>query len=59
MKAASQKMKICETHVRFVKILSKSLDASDKEQFYYEVSIVVSVPTASTTRKTFLYTLKK
>ncbi|MDO8445950.1 MAG: dehydrogenase [Deltaproteobacteria bacterium] len=44
LKAASQRLKINEQDVRFVKILSKSLDASCEDQFYYELSIVVTAP---------------
>ncbi|MFA5780594.1 MAG: dehydrogenase [Elusimicrobiota bacterium] len=44
LKAASQKLNIGATTIRFVKILSKSLDARSKKQFYYEISIVVRVP---------------
>ncbi|MBI5235030.1 MAG: dehydrogenase [Deltaproteobacteria bacterium] len=44
LKAASQRLMICEKDTRIVKILSKTLDASDKEQFYYDTSIAVSVP---------------
>ncbi len=42
VKAASQKLNISEDNIQFVKILSKSLDVSNKEQFYYKISIVVS-----------------
>ncbi|MFZ3072065.1 MAG: dehydrogenase, partial [Thermodesulfobacteriota bacterium] len=45
--------------VRFVKILSKSLDMSDKEQFYYEVSIVVSVPDSFDNKENFLVYAEK
>lgn len=38
--AASQKLKIGE-RLSIVKILSKSLDLSNKEQFYYKISLVV------------------
>ena len=44
VKAASQKLSISEDNIQFTKILSKSLDVSSKEQFYYEISIVVSTP---------------
>jgi len=44
LKAASQNLNISETTIKFVKILSKSLDARSKKQFYYEISIVVSTP---------------
>ena len=42
LKAASQRLKISEQDIKFVKVLSKSLDVSSKEQFYYEMSIVVT-----------------
>ncbi|MFH1541294.1 MAG: FAD-dependent protein [Elusimicrobiota bacterium] len=42
VKAASQKIKISEKNIKFVKILSKSLDARNKKQFYYEISIVIN-----------------
>ena len=41
--AVSQRLGISKEDVRVVKILSKSLDAKDKERFYYEVSIVATV----------------
>jgi uncharacterized protein len=43
LKAASQKMSVCETDIQIVKILSKTLDAGDQEQFYYELSLVVRI----------------
>jgi uncharacterized FAD-dependent dehydrogenase len=43
IKAAAQKLNVRETAFRIVKMLSKSLDAGDKEQFYYEISLVVSI----------------
>ena len=42
VKAAAQKLNISESSLTFNKILSKSLDARSKKQFYYEISIVVS-----------------
>lgn len=44
LKAATQRLKICAQDIRTVKILSKTLDTSNKEQFYYDISIAVSVP---------------
>ena len=44
LKAASQRIGTSEQDITFVKILSKSLDASSKKQFYYEISIVVNTP---------------
>lgn len=40
--AASRLMKISEDKIFIAKILSKSLDSRDKEQFYYKLSLVVS-----------------
>ncbi|MBI5573841.1 MAG: dehydrogenase, partial [Elusimicrobia bacterium] len=44
LKVASQKLNINEKNIKFAKILSKSLDARSKKQFYYEISIVVTTP---------------
>ena len=44
LKSASQSLKISEQDIKVVKVLSKSLDASSKDQFYYEISIVVTTP---------------
>ena len=41
IKVVSEKLGISESKVRFIKILSKSLDSRGKKQFYYEMSIVV------------------
>lgn len=40
-KAASQKLNVSESTIHVVKVLSKSLDARNKEQFYYDLSLVV------------------
>ncbi|HAK60235.1 MAG TPA: dehydrogenase [Nitrospiraceae bacterium] len=40
-KAASQKLNVSETAIHIVKMLSKSLDAGNKEQFFYEIALVV------------------
>jgi Uncharacterized FAD-dependent dehydrogenases len=42
LKSASHILNINENNLTFKKIVSKSLDTSNAEQFYYEVSIVVS-----------------
>jgi len=42
-KAAALKLGVCEASVQIVKMLSKSLDAGDQEQFFYDVSLVVAV----------------
>ena len=41
-KAAAQKLNVDETTIHIVKILNKSLDARNQEQFYYEISLVVA-----------------
>jgi len=43
VKAASQKLKIGRGKISIAKMLSKSLDVSNKEQFYYKISLVVSI----------------
>ncbi len=40
-KAAAQKLNVSETAIHIVKVLSKSLDAGDQGQFYYDISLVV------------------
>ncbi len=42
--AAAEKLDISAANVKFIKILSKAMDARDKNQFYYEISIAVSLP---------------
>ncbi|MFZ3066156.1 MAG: dehydrogenase [Nitrospirota bacterium] len=59
VKAASQKLSISEDNIQFTKILSKSLDVSSKEQFYYEISIVVSTPDGFDNRENFPVYIKK
>ena len=44
LKIASQNLNINKDEIIFVKILSKSLDARSKNQFYYEMSVVVCLP---------------
>lgn len=57
--AASQRLKVSEETLRFSKVLSKSLDARDKEQFYYAISIVVSAPEGFENKENFpVYTEK-
>lgn len=41
LKAASQKLNVSETAIYIVKMLSKTLDARNQEQFYYDISLVV------------------
>ncbi|MDZ4383802.1 MAG: dehydrogenase, partial [Thermodesulfovibrionia bacterium] len=59
VKAASQKLNISEDNIKFTKILSKSLDMSSKEQFYYEISIVVSSPDSFDNRENFPVYIEK
>ena len=51
--AASQKLEIDETAISIVKILSKSPDLSNKEQFYYKVSLVVSTDDSFANKQNF------
>jgi uncharacterized FAD-dependent dehydrogenase len=44
IRIASQNLNVSKDEIKFVKILSKSLDARSKKQFYYEMSIVVCLP---------------
>ncbi len=44
LKAASQRLQVGVKAMSFVKILSKSIDARNKRQFFYEMSVVVAVP---------------
>ena len=53
LKAASQKLNISEDNIQFTKMLSKSLDARSKNQFYYEISIVISTPDSFDNRENF------
>lgn len=53
LKAASEKLNISEDNIKFVKMLSKSLDARSKNQFYYEISIVVRAPDSFDNRENF------
>jgi len=41
LKAASQQLNVCETALHIEKILSKSLDIGNREQFFYNISLVV------------------
>jgi len=59
VKAASQRLKIDDKNIKFAKILSKSLDARSKKQFYYEISIVVSTADSFDNKENFpVYTEK-
>ena len=58
VKASSEKLELDKGSFQFVKILSKSLDISDKEQFYYKISIVVSTPESFENKENFpVYTV--
>ncbi len=54
IRAASRKMKIDEGEISIVKIISKSLDMRNEEQFYYKVSLVVSADNSYKNRSNFL-----
>jgi uncharacterized protein len=43
VRAASRKLNVSEAALHIVKVLSKSLDAGDQEQFYYNLTLVVHV----------------
>lgn len=51
--AASQKMKLDEGEISIVKILSKALDLKKKEQFYYTLSLLVTVADGYKNRQKF------
>lgn len=42
VKAASQKLKTGEQHISITRILSKSLDLRNQQQFFYTLSLVVT-----------------
>jgi len=44
VKAVSERLKLFDPTLRILKILSKSLDTSCKDQFYYRLSVVARVP---------------
>lgn len=43
LKAVSEKLDVSENSISIIKILSKSIDINNKEQFYYELSIAVCI----------------
>ncbi len=53
VKAASQQLEIGAEDITIAKILSKSLDARSKEQFYYKISIVVRTPDSFENKQNF------
>jgi uncharacterized FAD-dependent dehydrogenase len=44
LQGAAQRLRIAVGQIAIAKMLSKSLDARDPEQFYYKVSLVVNTP---------------
>jgi len=50
---ASQKLGIDEDNISIAKILSKSLDLSNKEQFYYKISLIVRTPGSFENKQNF------
>ena len=53
VKAAAQKLEIGEGNITIAKILSKSLDTANKEQFFYKISLVVSMPDSFENKQNF------
>ena len=51
--AASQKLQLAEEQLSIIKILSKALDLKKKEQFYYKVSLLVTVDDGYANRQNF------
>ncbi len=54
VEAAAEKLGISREEISVVKILSKALDASSPDEFYYIVSLVVRIPAGFSTREKFL-----
>ncbi len=44
LKAATARLGVDRENIKLVKIISKSLDSKNKEQFFYELTVVVTVP---------------
>lgn len=53
VKAALKKLEIGDTNISIIKILSKSIDLSNKDQFYYNLSLVVSINDSYENKKNF------
>ncbi len=53
LNGVAQKLEIAADRISIVKILSKSLDISNKEQFYYKISLVVSTDANYTNKPDF------
>ena len=57
IKAASERLGTIESNIKFIKILSKSLDSRGKKQFYYEMSVVVKTADSFKSKENFpIYT---
>jgi uncharacterized protein len=41
LRAAAQKLQVCGAAIQILKILSKTLDAGNQEQFYYDLSLII------------------
>ena len=60
LKAASLKLNVGKKNIRFIKIISKALDISTREQFFFEISIAVSIDDSFGNKENFpLYVEKK
>ncbi len=53
VKAASQQLEIDAGNITIAKILSKSLDVRNKEQFYYKISLIVRTPDSFQNKQNF------
>ena len=53
VKAAAQQLEIGAGDITIAKILSKSLDARSKEQFYYKISLIVRTPDSFENKQNF------
>ena len=53
LKAASRTLEMNDENLSIVKILSKELDLSNKEQFYFKLSIVVGISGYFDNKKNF------
>ncbi|NQU17268.1 MAG: dehydrogenase [Candidatus Saganbacteria bacterium] len=43
-KIVVKKLNLADPHIQNIKVLKKSLDARNKKQFYYNISLIVTVP---------------
>ena len=57
--SARAKLALAENDVKLVKILRKSLDMSDKEQFYYNIEVAVNIPDSAAQKKACLFISNK